>query len=134
MRYAFDVDGTICTNRDNVRKDISEIKKNNKKIMGYGAPAKATTDLNFFGISNEIECIVEDNILKQGKDLPGIRIPISSKQSLIGKAKCLLVLAWNFFDLIKKNKINNKKAIQIFTKHGPLAFLPISTASTIFDK
>ena len=30
---------------------------------------KATTALNFFGISNEIECIVEDNKLKQGKFL-----------------------------------------------------------------
>tara|TARA_Y100000590_G_scaffold164334_1_gene188279 strand:- start:90 stop:1580 length:1491 start_codon:yes stop_codon:yes gene_type:complete len=89
--------------RDNVRKNISELKKNNKKIIGYGSPAKATTALNFFGISNEIECIVEDNILKQGKYLPGVRIPIRSKQSLIGKANCLLVLAWNFFDEIKKN-------------------------------
>ena len=89
--------------RDNVRKNISELKKNNKKIIGYGSPAKATTALNFFGISNEIECIVEDIILKQGKYLPGVRIPIRSKQSLIGKANCLLVLAWNFFDEIKKN-------------------------------
>ena len=31
-------------------------------IIGYGAPAKATTALNFFGISEDIEFIVEDNI------------------------------------------------------------------------
>ncbi len=89
--------------RDNVRKNISELKKNNEKIIGYGSPAKATTALNFFGVSKEIECIVEDNKLKQGKYLPGVRIPIRSKQSLNGKANCLLVLAWNFFDEIKKN-------------------------------
>ena len=32
--------------------------------------------------------------------------------------------------IIKHNKINNKKAVQIFTKHGPLAFLPISKTQT----
>ena len=89
--------------RDNVRKNISEIKKKNKKIIGYGSPAKATTALNFFGISNEIECIIEDNKLKQGKFLPGMKIPITSKKNLKEKPDCLLVLAWNFFDEIKKN-------------------------------
>ena len=88
--------------RDNVRKNISELKKNNKKIIGYGSPAKATTALNFFGISNEIECIIEDNKLKQGKFLPGMKIPIKSKSSLKTKPDCALVLAWNFYKEIKE--------------------------------
>ena len=37
--------------RDNVRKNIKNIKDKNKLVIGYGAPAKATTALNFFGIS-----------------------------------------------------------------------------------
>ncbi len=89
--------------RDNVKKNISKLTKNNQKIIGYGSPAKATTALNFFGISNEIECIVEDNKLKQGKFLPGMRIPIISKEKLNFKPDYLLVLAWNFFKEIKKN-------------------------------
>ena len=36
-------------------------KDSDNKIIGYGSPAKATTALNFFGISNEIDFIVEDN-------------------------------------------------------------------------
>ena len=88
--------------RDNVRKNISDLKKNNNKIIGYGSPAKATTALNFFGISNEIDFIVEDNKLKQGKFLPGMKIPIISKKNLKEKTDYLLVLAWNFFDEIKK--------------------------------
>ena len=44
--------------RKNVRKNIKKMRKENRKIIGYGAPAKATTALNFFGISNEIEFIV----------------------------------------------------------------------------
>ena len=45
---------------------------------------------------------IEDNKLKQGKFLPGMKIPIVSKTSLKEKTDCLLVLAWNFFDEIKK--------------------------------
>ncbi|MDC0152913.1 NAD-dependent epimerase/dehydratase family protein [Candidatus Pelagibacter sp.] len=89
--------------RDNVKKNISKLAKNNNKIIGYGSPAKATTALNFFGISNEIECIVEDNKLKQGKFLPGMKIPIISKEKLNSKPDYLLVLAWNFFKEIKEN-------------------------------
>jgi len=89
--------------RDNVRKNISQLAKDNNEIIGYGSPAKATTALNFFGISSEIKYIVEDNKLKQGKFLPGVKIPITSKQKIKGKPDCALVLAWNFMDEIKKN-------------------------------
>ena len=89
--------------RDNVRKNILKLKNNNTKIIGYGSPAKATTALNFFGISDEIDCIVEDNKLKQGKILPGMNIPIVSRSVIKEKPDYALVLAWNFFDEIKKN-------------------------------
>jgi len=88
--------------RDNVRKNILALKNKSNKIIGYGSPAKATTALNFFGISNEIECIVEDNKLKHGKFLPGMKIPIVSKEHVKTKPDCALVLAWNFFGEIKK--------------------------------
>ena len=45
-------------------------------IVGYGAPAKATTALNFFGINKEIDYIVEDNKLKHKKFVPGVKIRI----------------------------------------------------------
>jgi len=89
--------------RDNVRKNILSLKSKNNKIIGYGSPAKATTALNFFGISDEIDCIVEDNKFKHGKYLPGMKIPILSKDKIKEKPDCALVLAWNFFEEIKKN-------------------------------
>jgi nucleoside-diphosphate-sugar epimerase len=89
--------------RENVIKNIKEIKKNRENIVGYGAPAKATTALNFFNISEEIDCIVEDNKLKQGKYVPGVNIKIVSKKEVKNKGNAILVLAWNFFDEIKKN-------------------------------
>ena len=89
--------------RDNIRKNILKLKNKNNKIIGYGSPAKATTALNFFGISDEIECIVEDNKLKHGKFLPGMNIPIVSRSKIKEKPDYALVLAWNFFEEIKKN-------------------------------
>ena len=88
--------------RENVLKNIKELKELNKKIIGFGAPAKATTALNFFGIKNEIDFIVEDIDLKHNKFVPGVNIPIKSKSFIKDKDNILLVLAWNFFDSIKK--------------------------------
>ena len=91
--------------RENVIKNLKKLKKNKETIIGYGAPAKATTSLNFFGISKEIDYIVEDNKLKHKKFVPGVKIPIYSKDKITKKKSLILVLAWNFFNEIKeKNK------------------------------
>ncbi len=89
--------------RDNVIKNINELKNKNKTLVGYGAPAKATTALNFFGISDQIDFIIEDNQLKHNKFIPGMKIPIYSKSKITKKISSVIVLAWNFFDDIKKN-------------------------------
>ena len=92
--------------RENVIKNIKKLKKNKKTIIGYGAPAKATTALNFFGISKEIDFIVEDNKLKHNKFIPGVKIQIKNKAQIKNKKNTLLVLAWNFYDEIKKENQN----------------------------
>ena len=92
--------------RENVRKNIKRLKNQNKNIIGYGAPAKATTALNFFGISEEIDFIVEDNNLKHNKFVPGVKIKIKEKSHIKNKKNTILVLAWNFFEEIKKNNLN----------------------------
>jgi len=89
--------------RDNVLLNIKKLKENKKNIIGYGAPAKATTALNFFGIKKEIDFIVEDNKLKHNKFVPGVKIPIKNKTNVKNKKNALLVLAWNFYEDIKKN-------------------------------
>jgi len=93
----------IYETKDKVVNNITLLKNKKNNIVGYGSPAKATTALNFFGISDKINCIVEDNILKQGTFLPGTKIPIVAKENLKKKPDCILVLAWNYFEEIKKN-------------------------------
>ena len=74
---------------------------------------KATTALNFFGISNEIDYIIEDNKLKHNKFIPGVKIPIKAKQGIKDKNNILIVLAWNFFNDIKNNSNISKDIINI---------------------
>ena len=90
----------------NVVKNLTKLKKKYKKIIGYGSPAKASTALNFFGTTKYIDCIYEDNKLKHNKFIPGVKIPIKKKANFKEKNSCILVLAWNFFDEIKKNNKN----------------------------
>ena len=59
--------------------------------------------MNFFGISKEIDYIIEDNKLKHNKFIPGVKIPIKNKTKIKKENITLLVLAWNFFNDIKKN-------------------------------
>ena len=92
--------------KENVIKNVNQLKKNNKKIIGFGAPAKATTALNFFGISNQIDYVIEDNKLKHNKFIPGVLIQIKDKKKLKEKNALILVLAWNFYNEIKKNNLN----------------------------
>ena len=67
----------------NVNKHIVFLKNKGLTLVGYGSPAKATTSLNYYGItSNEISYIIEDNKLKHNKILPGVKIPIFSKDKI----------------------------------------------------
>ena len=92
--------------RSNVINNLNKLKQESKKIVGYGSPAKATTALNFFGVKDQIDFIIEDNKLKHGKFIPGVKIPIKSKNKIKNKLPVALVLAWNFFEDIKKNNSN----------------------------
>ena len=88
--------------RENVIKNLEKLKKDNNVVIGYGAPAKATTALNFFGVTNQINFIVEDNKLKHNKFVPGVKIPIKNKSQITNNKNVIIVLAWNFFNDIKK--------------------------------
>jgi len=90
--------------KDNVHKNLIEFKNKGLKIIGYGAPAKATTLLNFLNIDSKIlECVIEDNPLKIDKFIPGTGIQIVSKEKLNYIPDIVIVLAWNYFDSIKSN-------------------------------
>ena len=95
----------VESTRERVNSKIKKLKDEGNIIYGYGAPAKATTLLNYYGITNkEIDLIIEDNKFKHNKYIPGIKISIMQKEEgMFLKPDKILVFAWNFINEIKEN-------------------------------
>ena len=95
----------LQNNINEIRELFERLNKENKKIFGYGAPAKSSTMINSIGLTNEnIELIIEDSPLKQGLFTPGSHIPIIGPEILEKETPdYLMIFAWNYADeIIKK--------------------------------
>ena len=93
---------------ENVRtallKFLNRCKGEGVRVAGYGAPAKATTLLNFCGIGTDLlEYTVDRSPHKQGKLVPGVRIPIAAPERIFEtKPDYVLILPWNLRDEIRE--------------------------------
>lgn len=76
---------------------LIEKKTNGATIVGYGAPAKGNTLLNYCGIRTDyLDYTVDRNVHKQGKYLPGTRIPVYSPAKIFEtQPDFILILPWN---------------------------------------
>ena len=83
---------------------LEKLKREGKRVAGFGAPAKATTLLYHLGITPKlVDFIVDDSPLKQGRYTPGMHIPVVPAQALYDRgADYAVILAWNFAEPIMK--------------------------------
>ncbi|MBI4342124.1 MAG: methyltransferase domain-containing protein [Candidatus Omnitrophica bacterium] len=83
---------------------LKRLKGDGKKIVGFGAPAKATTLMFHFGLGPEtLDYIIDDSPLKQGLYTPGHHLPVVASSALYEPATrpdYAVILAWNFADPI----------------------------------
>lgn len=81
---------------------LIEAKRAGKAIVGYGAPAKGNTLLNFCGIRTDfVDFTVDRSPHKQGMFLPGTHIPIFSPEKIFEtRPDYVLILPWNLKDEI----------------------------------
>jgi SAM-dependent methyltransferase len=81
---------------------LIEIKREGKTIVGYGAPGKGNTLLNYCGIRTDfLDYTVDRNPYKQGRFLPGTHIPIHPPEKIFEtQPDYVLILPWNFKDEI----------------------------------
>jgi SAM-dependent methyltransferase len=81
-------------------EDVYRLSKDGKKIIGIGAPAKASTICNFCRLGPDlIEYVTEVNPLRVGKYLPGVHIPIVDEQFMFEDprpADAGILFAWNY--------------------------------------
>ena len=108
----------IEKSKKNLKKIFYDIKKKRKKIIGYGATAKATTVLNFCNINDEtIDYFLDTTPDKVKKFMPGTHIFIKpyNKKSL-NFADYVFLGAWNFKqEIFKKEKKFLKKGGKFIT-------------------
>ncbi|MBF0308688.1 MAG: class I SAM-dependent methyltransferase [Magnetococcales bacterium] len=83
--------------REALRGFLSEARRLDKRVVGYGAPAKATTLLNYCGIGADLlPFTVDRNPYKQGCFIPGVRVPIQPVEALRpAQPDYVLILPWN---------------------------------------
>jgi len=93
--------------KDDVLVFLIEAKSKGKTVAAYGAAAKGNTLMNFAGIRTDlIDFVVDKNPAKQGKYMPGSRIPIVGEEQLQeGQPNYVVILPWNL-----RNEIINQLA------------------------
>ena len=111
----------VNSSRKNLFNLIKRLKKNNKKIISYGATYKSTTVFNYCGLNSKLIDYVTDTTLnKQGKYTPGTHIKIISPELGMNNTVDYAFLgAWNFKKEIFKKEKNFLKRGGKFITHVP---------------
>lgn len=90
---------------------LQQLKGKGCRIAVYGASAKSTTLLNYFGIGAEtLDFVVDRSTVKQGYFTPGTHLPIYAPDKLLEQQPdYVLLLAWNFADEVLGQQAEYRK-------------------------
>lgn len=117
----------VKLSKETLLKELKRLKQENKRIFGYGAPAKGNVLLNYCGISTEtLDFVTDTTPLKQGLYTPGTRIPVKSPDLIrqLGNGDVALLLAWNYEEDIIKKEAD-------FRNRGGLFIIPVPTTKFV---
>jgi ubiquinone/menaquinone biosynthesis C-methylase UbiE len=104
--------------RDRLRDLITDVKRTRTMIIGYGAPAKATTLFSFCDISvSDVAYMIDTTPAKQNRFMPGSAIPIVASHYPTHMPAAYLVTAWNYIAQIIQQE-------QRFTTEGGQWIIP----------
>ena len=96
----------VAVNRQAVRSLLETFRSDGKVVVGYGAPAKGNTLLNYCGIDTElVSYTVDQNPLKVGHYTPGAHLPVLPVSTLRERQPDFaFVLAWNIEEEIRRQQ------------------------------
>lgn len=97
-----DMKQVLLNNKTCLLNLLSDIRNSGKRVAGIGAPMKASTLLNYYGVTADlVEYLGEVNQLKVGTVVPGVRIPVVHEDILFQKQPdYALILSWNMADFL----------------------------------
>lgn len=101
-RYYEGFAGRVVALKQSLSRLLSELRRQGKSIAAYGASAKGSTLLNYFGLGGEtLDFVADRSTYKQGRLTPGTHLPILAPASLLERMPdYTLLLTWNFADEI----------------------------------
>jgi hypothetical protein len=97
MEYYLNFGEKVKETKRNILDFLIKAKREGKSIVGYGAPAKGNTLLNYCGVRTDfVEYTLDRSPHKQGQYLPGTHIPIYHPDKIKeDRPDYLLILPWN---------------------------------------
>lgn len=107
LEYYSDFQEKIKETKRKILDFLIRVKRDGKSVVGYGAPGKGNTLLNYCGIRTDfIDYTVDMNPHKQGNFLPGTHIPILHPGKIKEtKPDYIFILPWNLKDeIIEQHK------------------------------
>jgi len=125
-QYYKDFSARVYNIREHMRLLLEKLKKSGSRIAAYGAAAKGVIMLNYIGADTDtIDFVVDRNIHKQGKYIPGVYIPISDPGRLLEEQpNHVLLLPWNFKDEILAQQI-------AYRRNGGKFIIPIPSPQIV---
>jgi hypothetical protein len=109
-----------------LKKLLSGLRREGKHVAAYGAAAKGSTLLNFFGLGKEtLEYVVDRSTYKQGRYMPGVHLPIYAPEHLLEtQPDYVLLLTWNFAEEIMRQQAE-------YARRGGKFVLPVPTPEVV---
>lgn len=112
---------TVQSHRDWLRNTLTDLRAQGRRVLGYGAPAKAAVVLNYCGIGTDLlPAVIDSTPAKQGFCIPGTRQPILAPSAIDSqRPDVFLLLAWNHAQEIQsRESAFRARGGRFITPHG----------------